>query len=339
MRYDINILWVDDSPDWQKEQQELFELNIDDYGLLFHIEYNKNTDIIINRLSNEVAGFKVYDLIFVDYNISNTLHGNQLIDMLRSKNIDADILFYSAQAVNDLKKIIFESNGAFEGIYIANRDDFQDKAVSLYKKNIRNLLSLSNIRGFLADKTSENDYVVNSYILRNFGELSIEIQNQIRTSIKEMVNSEKEKQKLKMEDCNKIIGKEEININKLLGLPSYILTLEAKYTIFDAILKAQNNNTFSEHSIIDYLNEIVKKRNTVAHKKLDVCKQHKYIKHYDNINQYEKNVCPEDCSEHTDDRKISIDEWLKIVKLTNEYSKLFDKISLELSNSRLVTIG
>ena len=339
MRFDINILWIDDSPDWQKQQQELFELYIDEYGLLHHIEYTQNGDSIIDRLTNESVGFKMYDIIFVDYNISSSLLGNRIIDMLRSKDIDADILFYSAQAANDLKKIIFENSGAFEGIYIANRDDFQNKAVSLYKKNIRNLLSLSNIRGFLADKTSENDYVVNSYILRNFNKLSGELQNQIRTSIQEMVNSERDKQILKMADYDKIISKEDMNINKLLGLPSYILTLEAKYTIFDAILRAQSNSTFDEYSITNYLNEIVKKRNTVAHKKLDVCKQQRFIKHYDNINQYARNLCPEDCREHTDDRKISLDEWLEIVKLTNIYSQLFNKISSELTSKELATIG
>ncbi len=338
MRYDINILWIDDSPNWQKQQQELFELYIDEYGLLYRIEYAANGDSIIDRLSNESVGFKVYDIIFVDYNISSSLLGNRIIDILRKKDIDADILFYSAQSTNDLRKIILDNNGAFEGIYIANRDDFQNKAVSLYKKNIRNLLSLSNIRGFLADKTSENDYVVNSYILRNFDKLSIETQNQIRNSIQEMVNREKDKQNHKMEYYDKIIGKQEININQLLGLPSYILTLEAKYTVFDAILRAQNNSTFNEYSIANYLNEIVKKRNTVAHKKLDVCKQQKFIKHYDNINQYERSACPEDCCEHTDDGKISLEEWLDIVKLTNVYSKLFDKISSELTNSELITM-
>lgn len=104
MRFDINILWIDDSPDWQKEQQEVFEIYIDDFGLLTNIEYVANGDSIIKRLSNESVGFKVYDMIFVDYNISSTLSGNQIINMLRKKEIDADILFYSANATNDIKE-------------------------------------------------------------------------------------------------------------------------------------------------------------------------------------------------------------------------------------------
>lgn len=339
MKFDINILWIDDTPVWQKEQQELFELYIDEYGLLYNIEYTENVDSIIERLSNESVGFKVYDMIFVDYNISSSLLGNRIIDMLRSNDIDADILFYSAQEANDLKKIIFDNNSAFEGIYIANRNDFQNKAVSLYKKNIRNLLSLSNIRGFLADKTSENDYVVNSYILRNFNELSDDAKNRIRMSIQTMVKVEKEKQDFKTKDYEIIIEKDEININKLLGLPSYILTLESKYMIFATILKEKSNNTFDEYSITNYFDKIVKMRNMVAHRKLDVCKRQKYIKHYDNINQFERYTCPEDCSEHMDDRKISLEEWLEIVKLTNVYSQLFNNISLELTSKDLVTMG
>ena len=57
------------------------------------------------------------------------------------------------------------------------------------------------------------------------------------------------------------------------------------------------------------------------------------------INQYERNVCPNDCSEHTNDRKISLEEWLEIVKLTNIYSQLFDKISSELTSKEIATIG
>jgi len=339
MRFDIKILWIDDTPHWQKEQQELFELNIDDYGLLTQIEYTENVNSIINSLSNESEGFKTYDMIFVDYNISSTISGNKIINMLRSKEIDADILFYSAQEEEDLKKIIFNSNGAFEGIYIANRDNFQDKAMSLYKKNIKRLLSLANIRGFLADKTSENDYVVNSYILKKFNELSIDAQNRICMSIQKMVINEKNNYDSNWSEYEKIIKLDKININNLIKLPSYIISLKIKYKIFADILSEQSNNTFNEHSISDYFNKIVKKRNTVAHKKLDICKQQKYIKYFDNINQFDKGICSEDCSEHINDGKISLEEWKELVKLTNEYSKLFDKILLELTDKELLNIG
>ncbi|MDE5557310.1 MAG: hypothetical protein K2J32_06400 [Ruminococcus sp.] len=339
MRFDINILWIDDSPGWQKEEQELFELRIDSFNLLTNIEYVANVDSIIERLSNESVGFKVYDMIFVDYNISSAIFGNQVINILRNNEIDADILFYSAKEEKDLKKIIFDSNGAFEGIYIATRDNFQDKAISLYKKNIKHLLSLANIRGFLADKTSENDYIINSYILKKFNELSADAQNRIRMSVQTMISNEKNNYDSNWEEYDKIIEHDKININKLMRLPSYILSLETKYKIFADILSEQNNNTFSKDSISDYLKKIVKKRNMVAHKKLDVCKQQKYIKYFDNINQFKRYACPEDCSEHTDDGKISLEEWKEIVRLTNAYSKLFDKISSELLNQELSKIG
>lgn len=336
MRYDVNILWIDDTPDWQKQQQDLFELNIEQFGLLCYIEYSSDGDSIIDRLSNESTGFKVYDIIFVDYNISSSLLGNRIIDALRNKNIDADILFYSANAQNDIKKVIFEGDGAFEGIYIANRDSFLDKAVSLYKKNIRNLLSLSNIRGFLAEKTSENDYVVNSYILSKFSTLTNEAQERIRVLVQSMADSEIDSQKSKINEYSQIISKHELNIQKLLKLPSSIITLKIKYLIFNQILVERGDHLFDKHSIEEYHDKIVKQRNTVAHKKLEVCKQQRFIKYYDNIMQFERNVCPEDCSEHTDDRKISLKDWLEIVKLTNEYSKLFHILSSELSDIELL---
>lgn len=337
MRFDINILWIDDTARWQKQQQELFELSIENYGLLTNIEYVENVELVIDKLEKESVGFKTYDIIFVDYNISNTLLGNQVIDKLRNENIDADILFYSAFE-NDIKKLIIQNDGTFEGIYIANRDNFEEKSVALYKKNIRHLLSLSNIRGFLADKTSENDYIVNSYILKKYNDLSPTAKINMSELIKEKVTIEKDKQDVKRNEYDKIMSNSELNINNLIKLPSYLLPLKVKYMIFEFMLHELGDSTFNQYTISEYLDKIVYKRNTVAHKKLDVCKKQKYIKHYDNIKQYETNQCPDNCAEHNDKRKISLEEWQEILRLTNEYSKLFNKISEELVHPCLIKV-
>lgn len=330
MRFDINILWVDDSVSWQGEQKELLEMYIEKYGLLTNIEYIENVEEIISRIKNEIIGFKKYDIIFVDYNISSDIFGNQLIDLLRANRIDADILFYSANNANDMRKVLIDSSSFFEGIYIANRDSFQDKALKLYEKNIRNLLSLSNIRGFLADKTSEIDYIMNSYILRRFNDLSNQKQKEALEIITESIDENKERQESSRNKFSNIIKQDKINSKALIDISADVIPLETKYKVFDLMLESLENHTFDDNPILIYIQKVVKYRNMVAHRKLDVCRQQKYILHFNHIKQFEDNQCPDDCSNHNDDRKISIDEWYEIIKITNTYSQLFDDILNEL---------
>ena len=333
MRYDINILWIDDTATWQREQEEIFLLTVEEYGLIPRIEYVEKIGTFEHRLNNQSSGFKVFDIIFVDYNISRSIQGNAVISKLRANDIDADVLFYSTDAKNNIRDILARENRTFDGIYVSDRDDFQEKAQALYKKNIRKMLSLSNVRGFLTDKTAENDLIVHSFILRNFETLNEKGKKRIIEYAKKSIESEAEKLASMHEKYISIIKDQEININKLLKLPSSLLTLAAKYHIFEIMLEELNILTFSNHSISEYLDRIVSMRNKVAHKKLDICKQQSHIKYSNDIIQYEKNQCPKDCHLHNDDSKISVDVWMEIVKLTNEYAELFDNILLLLNNS------
>ena len=145
MRSDINILWIEDSPDWQKKAEKLFRLKIEDYGLLTYINYiSEGIPSLFEQIRAEAEGYKVYDIIFVDYNISGKetedeglqkITGDKLIEEFRKYDIDADILFYSQNLKestdinkDEKKQLILNSSVAFGGIYLANRKDFQEHA-------------------------------------------------------------------------------------------------------------------------------------------------------------------------------------------------------------------
>ena len=67
-------------------------------------------------------------------------------------------------------------------------------------------------------------------------------------------------------------------------------------------------------------------------KKIDISEKQQYLKYYDTLKQCKNRSCQNDCSAHTDDYKISVDNWNDILKLANEYSKIFDKILMDLEN-------
>ena len=337
MRSDINILWIEDSPDWQRKAEELFLLKTEDYGLLTNIKYISEGMLeLFKQIKNEADGYKVYDIIFVDYNISGenaendeekNITGDKIIEEFRKYDIDADILFYSQDLTEDAKKeLIFNSPVAFDGIYLANRKDFQEHALKLYKKNIRKLTSMLNIRGLLTDKTSENDYVMNSYLLKKYECLSAEQKKVISEKVNSLLKEKLELVQSKSKKAEKLSESEIHSIKQIYDLPDFLFSITNRYEIFSEILALNNNTTFVEHSITEYQDKIIKMRNNVAHKKIDICKQQKYLKYYDTLKQYLERSCPEDCNSHTDEFKISLEVWQDTLKLANEYSKLFDKI-------------
>lgn len=123
------------------------------------------------------------------------------------------------------------------------------------------------------------------------------------------------------------------NINKILGLSSELFPISLKYEIFAKMLEYDSELTFDDVTVEQYLSEIVKARNTLAHKKLDVCRTQEYILYYDTMRQLEARKCPEDCIEHSENYKISINEWnelrkkymhleTKLMKLRKNYKKL-----------------
>ena len=332
MRSDINILWIEDSPKWQKQAEKLFRLKIEDYGLLTYINYiSEGIPSLYDQIKTEAEGYKVYDIIFVDYNISGDeteneesqkITGDKLIEEFRKYDIDADILFYSQnlRESTDIKKdekkqLILNSSAAFDGIYLANRKDFQEHALKLYKKNIRKLTSVLNIRGLLMDKTSENDYVMKSYLLEKFDKLEDSVKKELSKKIEAMINTQMKKVKKETDGVEQLLKTESYKYKNLHDLPSYIFPITDRYELFSEMLLLKSDKIFEKQSIKDYQDKIIKTRNNVAHKKIDICKQKKFLKYYDTLQQYNDRICPTDCEAHTDDYKISLEEWKETLKL------------------------
>ena len=347
MRSDINILWIEDSPKWQKQAERLLRLKIEDYGLLTYVNYiSEGIPSLYDQIKTEAEGYKVYDIIFVDYNISGDeteneesqkITGDKLIEEFRKYDIDADILFYSQNLKestdlnkDEKKQLILNSSAAFDGIYLANRKDFQEHALKLYKKNIRKLTSVLNIRGLLMDKTSENDYIMKSYLLEKFDRLEDSVKNALSKKIESMINTQVQKVKKETDDVEQLLKTESYKYKHLHNLPSYIFPITDRYELFSEMLLLGKNKIFEKKSIKEYQDKIIKTRNNVAHKKIDICKQKKFLKYYDTLKQYNDRICPNDCVEHTDDSKISLENWKETLKLANEYSKLFDEVLSEL---------
>ena len=123
------------------------------------------------------------------------------------------------------------------------------------------------------------------------------------------------------------------NINKILGLSSELFPISLKYEIFAKMLEYDSELNFDDVTVEQYLNEIVKARNTLAHKKLDVCRTQEYILFYDTMRQLEARKCPEACIEHSDSYKISINEWNELRKKIHAFGNEVDETQKKMQES------
>ena len=333
MKYDLRILWIEDSPDWREEQKEILIMHIEDFGLSCDIQCEIYGKSVLDKLDRENEGFKLYDIFLIDYSLSGST-GDELISKFRELSIDSDILFYSSDREKEIRSKVSDNLNDFEGVYIANRDNFMDKCVYLIKKNAKGLLSISNIRGFLMDQTSENDFIIKSYISDNYDELTEDEQNDIHNTI---VNFYDDKSEFSIDlesDIKKIentkSGGRISDINQFLRFPSHVVPQKLKYLVFQKIIEIRKNSAFGDKSIRNYIEEIITSRNKLAHKKLEICKQQKYIQYCDTLKQYLERCCKENCDSHTNEHKISLDEWQVIRKNVIVYANCFNNIMSEI---------
>lgn len=334
MRYDLNILWVEDTSTYYEEAKELLEGYAEDSGISVKFYYIQNVKDFYDKMRNNEEGFKLYDIYFIDYSLSDGVVGSDLISMLRTKNVDADILFYSSDKEASIRKTIKNDMGAFEGVYVANKNSFDDKSYMLIRKNAKRLTSLSNIRGYLMDQTSENDFTVKSYIMEKFETLTPEQKDEIAQILIEYIKQKKDKFFVKIEETLEKLNQGGIkNINKILDLSSELFPIQLKYKMFERMIEFDNTLAFSEITIEQYLSEIVKARNNLAHKKLDVCKMQKNILYYDTMKQLRARKCPDDCALHDDTYKISIEEWQELRKKIHIFGIEIDNVQKNLMES------
>ena len=327
MRYDIRILWVEDTPIWREEQKEIIEMHLSDLSLSSEITCLDDGLTMIGELNKAATGFKTVDIFLLDYNLSGGVYGNDIINILRSTRINADILLYSANNEKDIQRDVSGNLSSFEGVYIANRDNFLEKCLMLVEKNSRNLLSISNIRGFLMDQTSENDFIINSYICGKYNSLDPDEKTEVQKLVVNFYNGNSIDLVSDQKKVDLIKSEGSIpNIRSFVKSPGYIVPLELKYLMFEKIVEIKGERFFNNSPIKTYIQEVVKLRNTIAHKKLDVCKQQKYIQYYDNIEQYKIRKCPDDCETHSDEFKISLKDWDSLRKSVISYAKHYDEV-------------
>lgn len=158
MNCEFKILWVEDDLHWFKGQSRNVKSFLEKHCLSADITYkNGSPEEVIDYSGN------FYDLIIMDYGLSDVKTGSDIIKDIRDNNVLTDVLFYSSQ----IDVAISSLSPRLDGIYYSSRknEEFRPKLEALIKKIIKRSEDLIHLRGFVLDYSS--DFEIRIRILLN----------------------------------------------------------------------------------------------------------------------------------------------------------------------------
>lgn len=160
MRLDFNVLWVDDQPDRVAAQIKKIALQMAEEGFEFKPVQCTTMEQVEAAISEHVFTDEI-DLILVDWDLGNNVHGEDAIDRIRQIVQYKDVVFYSGEAtVVQLRQKAYDKN--LEGVYFASRQDLIDEVIGVFDSLIKKVLDLDHTRGIVMGATSDIDHMVNS---------------------------------------------------------------------------------------------------------------------------------------------------------------------------------
>lgn len=164
MDLSYKVLWVEDEAIWAASvETSLREVIEERYGLIY-----KKT--IIDHSDNSI-NYRDYDLILMDFNLSDGEGGNtgdKIIRHIREIDVLTDVVFYSAKGPAFIKGKAAELG--LEGVYFSDRDkdQFIDKVSKVIESTIRKIQDLNNLRGLVMAEVSELDIEMDEIIKSYF---------------------------------------------------------------------------------------------------------------------------------------------------------------------------
>lgn len=170
MRLDFNVLWVDDQPASVTNQIKSIASRMATEGFEFKPLQCSTIEQVEQVVADDVFTDEV-DLILVDWDLGNDMHGEDAIDHIRQIVPYKDVVFYSGHAsVIELRQKAFDRQ--LEGVYCASREGLVDEVVGVFDSLIKKVLDLDHTRGIVMGATSDIDHMVNSCLTLAHGKLN-----------------------------------------------------------------------------------------------------------------------------------------------------------------------
>ena len=152
MNLTYKILWFEDQTDFVDAYIPDLENYIENFGLKF-IKPSIETD----SSKTDTINYEEYDLILLDYKLSDGDKGDIIIGKIRELNIYTEIVFYSSSQIDELRQSIQKNE--LDGVYCVSRAEaaFLPKVKDIIKQTLRKVLDLNALRGIVMATVSDFD--------------------------------------------------------------------------------------------------------------------------------------------------------------------------------------
>lgn len=264
MKLDYKILWLDDKIEDFKDDEYIEEIK----NHLISEEFNPMIDE-----TNEQSKFfeylenNTYDLILTDFHLNESkdnkgIDGNNIVEMVRSKNVFTEILFYTAKAQLEGKlkwdRISFLETEQFGKA--KHHEKVVEKIIALINLTIEKFHDIVVMRGMIMNETSDFDNEKKA-LLKTFISLEKYKDNvpQLRDRLFQEVDKFLIEKRDKINDCIK-----NKNLNNLIK-DNTLFSADKKISAMSEILQIIGHEDFSD----DYRKEIINIRNDFAHANLE----------------------------------------------------------------------
>ena len=152
MNLTYKILWFEDQKDFVNVYISDLKKYIEGLGFKFinpHVETDNTNASTIN--------YNEYDLILMDYKLSDGNKGDSIINKIRELNVFTEIVFYSSSNLEELRLTI-QKNG-LDGVFCVSRSEaaFLPKVKDIINLTLRKVLDLNALRGIVMATVSDYD--------------------------------------------------------------------------------------------------------------------------------------------------------------------------------------
>lgn len=227
----------------------------------------RDSNLLLKKIFDEAdldqyIGKHDYDLIISDYNLENTT-GDVIIEDIRIKRqLDTDILFYTAQGSYKNNPEVKERLAFIERLtFQVGRETLLEKIEKVIELTLKKLLELNATRGLITALTSELDVEIHEMVM-----LLVEKQQVGEETLNEIVNSKV---------VEPMVRRLKSFWEKYDGFQNHFHRIDAvkKWEIFRDLLKPIK----SQQEIVTFLkvnktyqDDVIEIRNKFAHSKAEI---------------------------------------------------------------------
>lgn len=261
MKLEYNILWIDN--DLQSYIDNNSVKSIEDFL------FERGFEPIIEKVFDEADLDQYitkhnYDLIISDYNLENTTGDVIIEDIRKTRQLDTEILFYTAQESYKNKPEVKERLAFIERLtFQIGRDTLLDKIEKVIELTLKKLLELNATRGLITAATSDLDAEIEDvYNLL----IELPIDDELKPKVEKIFKTDyKEIKKNHLKKC-KAQRDAHLSNYKLYFSQSDAFR---KWDIFKEFISLNVPNGFDLDLFKRYKAEVIDIRNKFAHAKAE----------------------------------------------------------------------